>query len=134
MFPLGRRSTGATAVLLVLTGCTHQDTESLGRVARTFSDRARATSEVVRMQVDGDLKALPRPAAAPAEASLKDKIETRMRWDALLADAKVEVVVTGADVELRGTVSTDAQRRRAGDIAESTVGVQTVNDALKVEE
>lgn len=129
-----RRSVLAIAACLALAGCTQQDTENLGRIARTFADRSRGTAEAVRTQVEADLPALPRAPAAADEPGIKEKIEARMRWDALLGDAKVEVVVNGAEVELKGTVKSEAQRRRAGDLAESTAGVQTVNDALKVEE
>ena len=51
-----------------------------------------------------------------------------------LADAKLEVAVNGAEVDLKGTVKSDAQRRRATEIVETTAGVQAVNDGLKVEE
>ena len=64
----------------------------------------------------------------------KAQYEYRLRWDSLLADVRIEVQTTGAEVELKGTVKNEAQRRRAGDIAETTAGVLAVNDSLKVEE
>ena len=54
--------------------------------------------------------------------------------DALLADTKIEVQVSGAEVELKGTVKNDAQRRRASELTDTTAGVETVRDALRVEE
>jgi osmotically-inducible protein OsmY len=44
------------------------------------------------------------------------------------------VEVSGGEVELKGTVKHEAQRRRAADLVETTAGVQAVNDGLKVEE
>jgi hypothetical protein len=115
------------AACLALAGCTQQDTESLARIGRKFGQRSQGTIASVRGQVDGDLRVLNEPG-------LKEKIDSRLRWDALLSDVKIEVQVTGGEVDLTGTVKNDAQRRRAAEIAESTAGVQAVNDRLKVEE
>ena len=113
---------------IVVAGCTAQDTECLARIGRKIAERSSGAADTVREQVDGDLKALPRGAG------LKEKIEARLRWDAMLADVTIEVRVNGNEVELKGTVKNDAQRRRAGDVAETTIGVQAVNDSLKVDE
>jgi osmotically-inducible protein OsmY len=118
---------------LVLAGCTQQDTDCLGRIGRKLADRSQSAVGSIHKQVEGDLKALPRVPGGK-DASLKEKVETRIRWDALLSDAKIDVSVTGTEVDLKGTVKNDAQRRRAADIAETTAGVQAVNDGLKVEE
>jgi osmotically-inducible protein OsmY len=120
---------------MVLAGCTQQDTECLARMGRKFLDRSQAAADSLRGQVEGDLKGVPRPPVTLGpDASLKEKVEARLRFDALLADAKIEVQVTGSSVELKGTVKNEAQRRQAGDIVSTTVGVKTVDDALKVEE
>jgi BON domain len=116
------------AACLLLASCTAQDTECLARIGRKLADRSHGAADNVRGKVNGDLKAL------PTGTTLKDRIEWRLRWDALLADVSIEVQVTGAEVELKGTVKNEAQRRRAGDLAETTAGVQAVNDMLKVEE
>jgi hypothetical protein len=114
-------------LFLLLAGCTQHDTEALARIGRRFVENTHKAAGSIQEQVD-----LPRmPVVA---VGLKEKVETRLRWDALLMDAKVEVAVNGAEVDLKGTVKSDAQRRRAAEIAETTVGVQAVNDALKVEE
>jgi hypothetical protein len=129
-----RRWAVLSAACLGLAGCTQQDTDTLARLGRKVVDRSQGAAETVRSQVEGDLKGLPRGAPAGREPDLKDKVEARLRNDALLADARIEVHVTGAEVELRGIVKSDIQRRRASDLVETTAGVQVVNDALKVEE
>jgi BON domain len=134
MLPHLRHSALLAAACLALAGCTQQDTDCLARIGRKFADRSQDTADSVRARLDGDLKALPHTPAPGNEPGIKEKLEARLRWDALLGDAKIEVHVTGAEVELKGTVKNDAQRRRAGDLAETTAGVQTVNDALTVEE
>lgn len=128
-----RRFAGLIVASLALAGCTHQDTDTLARISRKVVDRSQHAAESIRTQVEGDLKGIPHGEAAK-EPGLKEKVEARLRYDAALADAKIEVQVSGAEVELRGTVKSDAQRRRASDLVETTAGVQVVNDALKVEE
>jgi hypothetical protein len=131
---VGRWMIGGTAACLVLAGCTQQDTDTLARMSRKFIDRSQRAADSIRVQVEGDLRHIPHGEAMSKEPGLKEKVEARLRFDAPLADAKIEVSVTGAEVELRGTVKSDAQRRRASDLVETTAGVQVVNDALKVEE
>jgi BON domain len=126
--PMLVRSALVVSASIAFAGCTAQDTECLARIGRKLAERSNVAVDTVREQVDGDLKAVPRGAG------LKEKIETRLRWDAMLADVTIEVHVTGNEVELKGTVKNEAQRRRAGDVAETTIGVQAVNDSLKVEE
>ncbi len=119
---------------LAFAGCTQQDTDTLARMSRKVVDRSQHAAETIRAQVEGDLKGMPHGESAANEPDLKQKVEARLRYDSLLADAKIEVQVTGTEVELHGTVKSDAQRRRASDLVETTAGVQVVNDALKVEE
>jgi osmotically-inducible protein OsmY len=122
------------AASVALTGCTAQDTECLARIGRKVADRSHGAADSIREQVDGDLKALPLGGPLPKDNVLRERIAARLRWDALLADVRIEVQVIGQEVELKGTVKNDAQRRRAADLAETTAGVQAVNEALKVEE
>jgi hypothetical protein len=129
-----RRCALLAVACLALAGCTQQDTEALARIGRKVVDRSQGAADTIRGQVEGDLKGLPHSGPGGREPGLKDRVEARLRFDALLADAKIEVNVSGAEVELKGTVKTDAQRRRASDLVETTAGVQVVNDALKVEE
>jgi osmotically-inducible protein OsmY len=56
-----------------------------------------------------------------------------LQWDKTLADTTIDVAVTDKEVELRGTIRRDEQRRRAIELAESTVGVERVTDHLSLE-
>ncbi len=131
------RSTAARAACLAclalgLAGCTQQDTDCLGRIGRKILDRSHHAADSIQEHVEGDLKALPNVSIA--SAGLKEKVEARLRWDAMLTGAKVEVSVNGAEVDVKGTVKNDAQRHRVTELVETTAGVQAVNDGLKVEE
>src|SRR5258708_7329495 len=119
---------------VALTGCTAQDTECLARIGRKLADRSHGAADSIRDHVDGDLKALPLGGPLPKDNALRERIAARLRWDALLADVRIDVQVVGQEVDLKGTVKNDAQRRRAADIAETTTGVQVVNEALRIEE
>ena len=121
-----RRLIWLAGLCLLLAGCTQQDTEALGRIGRNLMDRSHKAAGSIKEQVD-----LP---SVPVAGGLKEKVEARLRWDALLADAKFDVTVNGGEVDLKGTVKNDAQRRHATEIVETTVGVVAVNDGLKVEE
>jgi osmotically-inducible protein OsmY len=129
-----RRSIFIGCGCAALAGCNQQDSEILARIGHKLLDRSHTTAEAIRAQVDGDLKGLPQAALGGRECGVKEKIEQRLRSDAMLADVRLEVRVSGDEVELRGTVKSDAQRRRATDLAETTAGVQAVNDLLKIEE
>ena len=131
--PFGR-ALFCCGMCVLFAGCTQQDTDCLARIGRKLADRSQGAAGTIRNHVEGDLKVLPHVAMPTKDSGLKEKIEARLRWDALLADVKIDVQVTGAEVELKGTVKNEAQRRRAGDLAETTAGVQAVNDSLKVEE
>lgn len=133
-FARNRWSALLLAVSATFAGCTAQDTECLARIGRKLADRSHGAADSIRGQVDGDLKAMPLGGALPKDNVLRERIAARLRWDALLADARIDVQVTGQEVDLKGTVKNDAQRRRAADIAETTAGVQAVNEALQVEE
>ena len=56
----------------------------------------------------------------------------RLRWDKALGGTRITVQAAGGVVELRGTVGTDNQRRRALDVTETTTGVERVVDALEI--
>jgi osmotically-inducible protein OsmY len=129
-----RSTVMACIACLALAGCTQQDTDCLARIGRKLVERSQGAAGTIRNQMEGDFKGLPNVPVWSNDAGLKDRVEARLRWDALLADTRIEVQVTGAEVDLKGTVKNEAQRRRACDLTETTAGVQAVNDGLKVEE
>ncbi len=65
------------------------------------------------------------------EDALDARVSQRLRWDKSLADSPIQVNVSANVVKLTGNVTDLAQRRRAVELAESTVGVEKVIDALE---
>jgi osmotically-inducible protein OsmY len=130
--PTIRRPVLAFAACMMFAGCTQQDSECLARIGRKVLERSSGAAAAVREQIDGDFKGFPAVGAARKDAGLKEQVETRLRWDALLADVKIEVQAVGAQVELKGTVKNDSQRDRVLDLAEKTAGVQAVVDRLQI--
>jgi osmotically-inducible protein OsmY len=67
------------------------------------------------------------------QASLATRVHSRLRWDRALAGTAIHVRATAAGaVTLRGVVADAAGRRRALELARSTVGVEEVVDELTV--
>lgn len=66
-------------------------------------------------------------AATRSDAEIQAEIEKKLRWDALIDDALIDVKVADGNVTLSGTVGSAAERSRAA--ASSWVaGVKSVND------
>lgn len=62
--------------------------------------------------------------------SLSEKVQSRLMTDQALAGADITVLADGSEVKLRGVVANADARRRAIDLAQSTVGVQRVVDEM----
>jgi hypothetical protein len=113
-----------TAVVLTA-GCESQDAERLSRIGRLLTEKVQASFVMAQSQLD------PGWHTGFDELGLDSRISARLRWDKLLADATIGVRVTNGQVELTGRVADLARRRRAMDLAESTVGVESVVDRLE---
>jgi hypothetical protein len=124
---------GAVAVLAALAaGCSREDADRLGRVSRNGADRAEAwVADATSSLTAGKSEV---PADGAGDAALAARVSARLRWDKGLAGAGVEVVARGDVVELRGSVADLGQRRRAVDLATSTVGVAEVKDLTQIPE
>jgi osmotically-inducible protein OsmY len=113
-------------LLLVLTGCARQDTEILGRVGRNLAGKAKASTAGLRER-------LPFRIAA-GEPSVAERVQQRLASDRALAGVAFDVQANGSnggDVEVKGTVERDEQKRRAVELAETTVGVERVIDSIE---
>jgi hypothetical protein len=113
----------ALLVLSSLPGCDRQDGDRLARVGRKVADKARI---LVPDRVPFDASVGPR---GPAD----ERVRERFRSDRYLASQPIDVSAEGNTVRLRGTVPESVLKRRAFEIADSTVGVEKVIDELKVE-
>jgi len=93
------------------------------------ADRARqAGAEVGEKVAVGANKA----SRAMADASLTTKIKAKMALDDSIEALDIDVDTNGSTVTLSGAVQTDAQRRRALQLARETDGVTSVIDHLRV--
>ncbi|HEX3314087.1 MAG TPA: BON domain-containing protein [Gemmataceae bacterium] len=114
----------AAALLVTMSaGCVKQDTDILARVGRRALDKGRDATAGLRTRLAAYL-----PASAPAGDSLEERVAQRLRTDKALQGVKFDVVATGTEIELKGTPTTDDQKRRAAELAEATVGVEKVTD------
>jgi hypothetical protein len=64
--------------------------------------------------------------------TLDARVSARLRWDKTLAEEKIQVSASGGVVALTGVVHDLAKRRRAVELAESTIGADKVEDSLEV--
>jgi osmotically-inducible protein OsmY len=113
---------------LILCGCSSQDQDHLARCGRKIADRLE---NVVRN--DGKLAAAWRNLrGATDEEEVDTRVSTRLRWDKVTASAQVQVKAANGVVELRGTVHDLDQQRKAVELAEGTVGVDSVTEFLEV--
>ena len=111
-----------------LAGCSRQDTECLGSIGRKIMDRAGKATVTYRDKLDG-LKNL-----RGNSDNLQERVALRLRWEKVLADTPIDVVVNGKEIELNGTVKNAEQRARATEIAEATAGVEHVSNNLNLAE
>ena len=122
---MGKTGVFWSVILVLVAGCNRQDTDSLARIGRKIVDRSEETTRGLREKIHQGLPEM--------NASLQDRVQRRLRWDRALEGTAMEVKASGEEVEIKGTVKTPEQRRRAVDLVENTVGVERVLDSLKVE-
>lgn len=92
-------------------------------------ERAReAGAEVGEKVAEGANKA----QRAMSDASLTTKIKAKMTLDDTIEAFDIDVDSNGSTVTLSGTVETEAQRKRALQLARETDGVTSVIDRLRV--
>lgn len=125
-----RRHAGLVCVGgLLASGCNSEDTEHLAKVGRVTAAKLEAATggnEKLASSwqaLKGDLNQL----------GLDARVANRIRWDKSLAEFKILVSAKNGEVELKGTVRDLSQRRRAVELAESTMGVDKVTDLLEIQ-
>ena len=112
--------------LLAGAGCNQQDVDGLGRIGRRVLTSTQVAVSPLREKFDHTVKGI-------GTVGLRQRVQQRLQWDRALADASIDVVVTENEVELKGTLKRDEQRRRALELAETTIGVERVTDHLQIE-
>jgi osmotically-inducible protein OsmY len=116
--------------LLLLGGCAKQDADRLAHIAQKSGQKLDKLTGGMRNKVTGGWHAA---RGSLGEATLDSRVQTRLKWDKLLANTEIQVKVTSQGVvELQGTVTDESLRQRAVDLAGSTDGVTAVTDSLEV--
>jgi hypothetical protein len=109
------------ALFLICIGCNTNDRDHLARAA------IRA-----KLKLEGMTGGSQNVATGWQAMTLDARVAARLRWDKSLADQKIHVTASGGIVALTGTVPNLTQRRRAVDLAESTIGTEKVEDSVEV--
>src|SRR5687768_3906361 len=115
-----KRSLACLGALVFVVGCQKSDADALASIGGKIAARTHGYAAQLQQKCPN----LP--------GSLESRVRSRLRWDKHLADSSVDVVVTDKNVELKGSLATPDQVRRAVDLAESTLGVDSVTNSLQV--
>jgi len=116
---------------VVCAGCTGEDADRLARVSHRAGAKLDDATAGARGKLSRGWHSL---QGDPLDsAPLRDRVAARLRLDQALADAHIEVDADGDIVTLHGEVVGESQRRRAIELAESTIGVEKVVDELQTE-
>lgn len=114
-------------VCTVASGCQNRDAEHLAEFGARLAEQARALLSPNGRPIRG-LDAVP---LRIGELALDARVSARLKWDKELAETALQVTSVGDSVvELTGKVRDVEQRRRALELAQTTVGVEKVLDKL----
>jgi hypothetical protein len=116
-------------IVLAGVGCSRTDVDHLASIGRKTVNRAGAMTATKEGNAVGSWQMM---RAGLDEITLDARVSARLRWDKSLAETPIQVHATGGTIELRGTVRDLTQRRRVVELAETTVGVERVVDALEL--
>jgi hypothetical protein len=108
--------------------CSEGDNERLARVAHRAGDRIHAMSGGAFDRFSCGLSEL-RTRSGP-DAALCDRVKSRLSLDKALSEGGIEVEAKAGVVTLRGNVPDAANRQRAVDLVQGTVGVEQVVDEM----
>lgn len=126
-----RRRQGLVLILALASGGCNRDADQLARVFHKVAAKFDGVTEGLRDKLNNGWGAV---RGSVGEAGLDSRVSLRLRWDADLAGADVQVRLAGPGaVELTGVVADLTQRRRAVELAQTTVGVENVLDQLHIE-
>lgn len=113
---------------LASVSCEERELAAMRKVGQRVLDKSETW-----LQAAGQRLGVPTaPAAAtPAAQSnwLAQRVRHRLQWDRKLAELAIVVQVQGDEVCLSGSVADEELRRRAVELAETTVGVGKVTTA-----
>lgn len=123
-----RRLIVLSGLLLLVAGCNNQDADRLGRVARLVAGKFDYVTGSAQDKLAIGFQAA---RASWSEASPDVRVAERLRWDKQLAETDIQIDSPSAGVvRLSGAIASMDLRRRAVDLAQSTLGVDRVVDEL----
>lgn len=127
-------ASGVVGIVLAAAGCTDRDAQRIGQVSGKAFDRASAFTEHAGQRIGLSLPSGSSPSgrAHPDPVELSLRVSYRLQWDQVLEGSSIKVHADRGVVSLTGAVTDDVQRRRAMDLAQSTLGVERVQDALEI--
>lgn len=126
---MNRRSILAGGCVFLLCGC-NDDWERLKIIGKKLSDRAPQAGQVKDLdwREAGDMI-----RSTLTQHPLVHRVQIRLRLEKDLAKETIVPVLKGpGQIELTGSVATENQRARAGDVASRTVGVDEVVNSLTI--
>jgi len=100
-------------------GCQRNEGEKLARIGGKVAEKVQA---LVPERLPFGMK----------KDALEDRIKERIHQDRYLTAETIDVTADGSGVRLRGKIASDALKKRAVELAESTVGVEKVTDEMFV--
>ena len=122
-----RRSITLSLAALALVGSAASAQDGPLRRAGRALDQ---TGKNIRYRVESEVA---RGETVAQERDVLGRVTRRIEWDKKLAGSALQVEVQpDGTVVLRGSVTSDAAKRRAIDLVESTVGVTAVVDGVAV--
>ena len=102
---------------------------AVGTAGRIDADKAKEVGAEVGAKT---AEAANRAGVLLNEGALTAKIKSKMALDDLVRARSIDVTTSGQVVTLSGTVSSEAERTRAVQLAKETAGVSQVVDRLSV--
>jgi osmotically-inducible protein OsmY len=116
----------ALSLAVAASGCGREDADKLSRAASVLVSKLRAIAPERLTNWEWN--------RSSADLTAAQRVRARITSDRFLAPLKIEVMPTAGGVRLRGHVGDDVLKRRAIEMAESTVGVDKVVDELEIDQ
>lgn len=129
---MGKRLRQGLVLSLALASCgCNRDADQLARVFHKIAAKFDGMTEGLRDKLNNGWGAV---RSSVSETGLNNRVSLRLRWDRDMDGADVQVRLTSPGaIELTGVVADLTQRRRAVELAQTTVGVESVLDQLRLE-
>jgi osmotically-inducible protein OsmY len=123
-----RKGLLALGLVVFAAGCDGEDAERLARVGRKVNEKFHSLTGGPQEKLSSGWLAM---RSNFDDTTLDTRVAVRLRFDKALETASIHVsTVSEGTVELKGKVTDLNQRRRAVEVAQSTVGVNEVRDSL----